>query len=137
RSLRMIFSVVSACSGARLASKSANDSPPALPRSLWQPTQYWRIVCVVASACGSGAADRRESGACAESASGNSPAAVAAISALFIVANADKSADYRGILKYKAIGFMAQGSRRWVRFRVLGAGFRVVQGSGCQNPEPP
>ena len=39
RSLRMTFSVTSACSAALPASNAASDKSPALARSLWQPTQ--------------------------------------------------------------------------------------------------
>ena len=39
RSLRIIFSMTSGCSWARIASKLANESPPALPRSLWHVAQ--------------------------------------------------------------------------------------------------
>ena len=39
RSLRIIFSTTSGCSCARMASKFASDSPPALARSLWQVAQ--------------------------------------------------------------------------------------------------
>ena len=39
RSLRIIFSATSGDSCAFIASKPASDSPPALPRSLWQVAQ--------------------------------------------------------------------------------------------------
>ena len=39
RSLRIIFSTISGCSWAFIAVKPASDSPPALPRSLWQVAQ--------------------------------------------------------------------------------------------------
>ena len=39
RSLRIIFSDSSRSSTSRAASKPASDSPPALPRSLWQVAQ--------------------------------------------------------------------------------------------------
>src|SRR5262245_16418603 len=40
RSFRIIFSAVSAFASIFAASKPARTSPPALPRSLWQPEQY-------------------------------------------------------------------------------------------------
>src|SRR5262245_18098039 len=40
RSFRTIFSAVSAFASTFAASKPARTSPPALPRSLWQPEQY-------------------------------------------------------------------------------------------------
>src|SRR4051794_24275155 len=49
RSLRIIFSATSPCCGAVVASNDASESPPALPRSLWQPAQY----CLTSAVCGS------------------------------------------------------------------------------------
>ncbi len=40
RSFRIIFSAISTCAVALAASNEASVSPPALARSLWQPTQY-------------------------------------------------------------------------------------------------
>jgi hypothetical protein len=39
RSLRIIFSTTGVCSRRLAASNDASDSPPALPRSLWQVAQ--------------------------------------------------------------------------------------------------
>jgi hypothetical protein len=43
RSLRIIFSVTSACSAAFVTSYEASVSPPAFARSLWHVTQYCLI----------------------------------------------------------------------------------------------
>src|SRR5215204_4329717 len=50
RSLRIIFSVSSPLSSSLAASKAANEMPPALPRSLWQPAQY----CFTTAVCSDG-----------------------------------------------------------------------------------
>src|SRR5262245_26492438 len=55
RSFRMIFSDVSIWSVACATSNAASDSPPALPRSLWQPMQYCFTVCVAESSAGTAA----------------------------------------------------------------------------------
>ena len=50
RSLRIIFSVTSSVlAGLRDRRSRASDSPPALARSLWQPTQVWVTVCCAAA----------------------------------------------------------------------------------------
>ena len=49
RSLRIIFSVVSRWSPAAATVKPSSESPPALARLLWQPTQVWVTVCCAAS----------------------------------------------------------------------------------------
>ena len=64
RSLRIIFSAVSAFCSAFEASNPASTRPPAFPRSLWHPLQYcatsWFCAstawsaCVVAPAAGAG-----------------------------------------------------------------------------------
>ncbi len=55
RSLRMIFSVMAGVVAAVAASKEASDRPPALPRSLWQATQYCATRAVFESGDGDGA----------------------------------------------------------------------------------
>ena len=56
RSLRMIFSARPGSAVSRDASNDASDSPPALPRSLWQVAQYCFTVAVYAPASNAGAA---------------------------------------------------------------------------------
>ena len=50
RSFRIIFSETTTSFAAFAASKLASDRPPALARSLWQPTQYCLTSAVWASA---------------------------------------------------------------------------------------
>ena len=52
RSFRIIFSAVAALSTTLDASNAASESPPALPRSLWQAVQY----CLTTPVCDSASA---------------------------------------------------------------------------------
>ena len=95
RSFRIIFSAVSAFASTFAASKPARTSPPALPRSLWQPEQYCATslfcasidgpeasgpdrTCDAAILTGALAAPAGFWGACAVAATPRSPAAATA-----------------------------------------------------------
>ena len=51
----MTFSTTSAFWSARVASNPTSDRPPALPFSLWQPTQYCLVRSGAGAAAGCGA----------------------------------------------------------------------------------
>jgi hypothetical protein len=60
RSLRIIFSATARFESSLEASKPANESPPALPRSLWHVAQYWVTMAV----CSAGPSAPRAGPAC-------------------------------------------------------------------------